>query len=373
MFVGAGSGSRRKILGGIYMLSAAGIRRRPASYGRMRSRGYVARRLIAERRNDGGQTDEILVVWPMRSAIRWPYSAMTALLLRLPIIGAANKRTPFSVSRFPFFLIDPTGWAEINGEAFAPGFFVWNSEVGKRSVGVQTFWFQAVCQNHIVWDAVEVVDFSRKHTGKVYESVAEIRSIIARLVEKRDAHKWDLSPSRRIRPGRQEGDGNTARLKLRRGAQGPGQAGHHANAREGSPGGGPHARSVHHLRGRRCAHPNLRQARERGRAKRSGPESVGSPVAGQVVVKVQRPRTTGPLSFRQRPAFERQAHPRPRHQRPTAFRGILPEPSGSSPEARGKSAEARRRSAEPRRMPPEARPRAPEARQRFPEARGPSV
>jgi hypothetical protein len=33
------------------------------------------------------------------------------------------------------FLIDPTGWTEINGEAFAPGFFLWNSEVGKRSVG----------------------------------------------------------------------------------------------------------------------------------------------------------------------------------------------------------------------------------------------
>jgi len=87
------------------------------------------------------------------------------------------------------FLIDPTGWAEINGEAFAPGFFVWNSEVGKRSVGVQTFWFQAVCQNHIVWDAVEVVDFSRKHTANVYESVADIRGIIARLVETRDERR----------------------------------------------------------------------------------------------------------------------------------------------------------------------------------------
>ena len=91
------------------------------------------------------------------------------------------------------FLIDPTGWAEINGEAFAPAFFVWNSEVGKRSVGVQTFWFQAVCQNHIVWDAVEVVDFSRKHTANVYDAVADIRGIIARLVETRDAHKRDSS------------------------------------------------------------------------------------------------------------------------------------------------------------------------------------
>ena len=43
------------------------------------------------------------------------------------------------------FLIDPTGWTEIDGEAFAPGFFLWNSEVGCRSVGIETFWFQAIC------------------------------------------------------------------------------------------------------------------------------------------------------------------------------------------------------------------------------------
>lgn len=87
------------------------------------------------------------------------------------------------------FLIDPLGWVEIGGEAFAPGFFVWNSEVGKRSLGVQTFWFQAVCQNHIVWDAVEVVEFSRKHTANVHESLSEIRRIIEALVQNRDARR----------------------------------------------------------------------------------------------------------------------------------------------------------------------------------------
>jgi hypothetical protein len=87
------------------------------------------------------------------------------------------------------FLIDPAGWTEIEGETFAPGFFLWNSEVGKRSLGVQTFWFQAVCQNHIVWDAVEVVDFSRKHTASVHESLAEVRRIIEALVAKRDERR----------------------------------------------------------------------------------------------------------------------------------------------------------------------------------------
>lgn len=87
------------------------------------------------------------------------------------------------------FMIDPTGWAEIEGEAFAPGFFIWNSEVGRRSVGIQTFWFQKVCQNHIVWDATKVVDFSRKHTANVREALDEIRKHIEQLVLTRDQRR----------------------------------------------------------------------------------------------------------------------------------------------------------------------------------------
>ena len=87
------------------------------------------------------------------------------------------------------FLIDPSGWTEIGGETFAPGFFLWNSEVGRRSLGVETFWFQAVCQNHIVWDAVEVVEFSRKHTANVRDSLPDIRRIIQTLAAKRDQRR----------------------------------------------------------------------------------------------------------------------------------------------------------------------------------------
>ena len=87
------------------------------------------------------------------------------------------------------FLIDPTGWAEIEGQSFAPGFFIWNSEVGKRSLGIQTFWFQAICQNHIVWDAVEVVEFTRKHTASIHDSLGEMRCIVEQLVAKRDERR----------------------------------------------------------------------------------------------------------------------------------------------------------------------------------------
>jgi hypothetical protein len=87
------------------------------------------------------------------------------------------------------FLIDPEGWTDIEGEAFAPGFFVWNSEVGRRSLGIQTFWFQAICQNHIVWDATEVVEFSRKHTASVQDGLNEIARRIAALTAQRDARR----------------------------------------------------------------------------------------------------------------------------------------------------------------------------------------
>lgn len=87
------------------------------------------------------------------------------------------------------FLIDPLGWTEIEGENYAPGFFVWNSEVGRRALGCQTFWFEAVCQNHIVWDATDVTDYTRKHTAHVHDGLAEIRAMIEGIVAKRDARK----------------------------------------------------------------------------------------------------------------------------------------------------------------------------------------
>lgn len=87
------------------------------------------------------------------------------------------------------FLINPTGWVEIEDQAFAPGLFLWNSEVGRRSVGLSTFWFQKVCQNHIVWDATDVVEIKRKHTANVRDSLHEMRDGIQRLVAAADSRK----------------------------------------------------------------------------------------------------------------------------------------------------------------------------------------
>jgi hypothetical protein len=43
--------------------------------------------------------------------------------------------------------------------------------------------------NHIVWDAVEVVEFTRKHTANVRDGLQEIGRIVESLVAKRDARR----------------------------------------------------------------------------------------------------------------------------------------------------------------------------------------
>ena len=46
-----------------------------------------------------------------------------------------------------------------------------------------------MCANHIVWDAVEVIDFARKHTAKVGDALGEIRRHVEALVAKRDERR----------------------------------------------------------------------------------------------------------------------------------------------------------------------------------------
>ena len=164
------------------------------------------------------------------------------------------------------FLIDPTGWAEIDGEAFAPGFFVWNSEVGKRSLGIQTFWFQAVCQNHIVWDAVEVVEFTRKHTANVRESLGEIRRIVEQLVDKRDARKDGFVDVIRKAMTEKLGDDAEEAMKALT------RAGIAEVARQAGPRDRGRAGALHHLRPGRRPDPPRRRAAERGRQDRRRPE-----------------------------------------------------------------------------------------------------
>ena len=112
------------------------------------------------------------------------------------------------------FLIDPTGWAEIDGEAFAPGFFVWNSEVGKRSVGISTFWFQAVCR--------EPHRLGRDRGGRVHPQAhgQGRRGARRHPPHRRGARREAGRPQGRVRRRHQEGDGDEARRRRRGGDEG---------------------------------------------------------------------------------------------------------------------------------------------------------
>ncbi len=91
------------------------------------------------------------------------------------------------------FLVDPTGWVEVDGEGFCPGFFVWNSEVGRRTVGVTAFWAQAVCGNHLIHGSTDATETVWKHTSKVSDALTGIRRAILSLVERRDERKDDFA------------------------------------------------------------------------------------------------------------------------------------------------------------------------------------
>jgi hypothetical protein len=68
------------------------------------------------------------------------------------------------------FLADEKNRIEVpgrrNGETglMARGFFVWNSEVGSKTLGIATFLFDYVCCNRIVWGAEGYQEITLRHT-----------------------------------------------------------------------------------------------------------------------------------------------------------------------------------------------------------------
>lgn len=69
------------------------------------------------------------------------------------------------------FLADEKNRIEMPGRrggqmgSFARGFFVWNSEVGSRSLGIATFLFDYVCSNRLVWGAQGFEEIKITHTS----------------------------------------------------------------------------------------------------------------------------------------------------------------------------------------------------------------
>lgn len=65
------------------------------------------------------------------------------------------------------FMVDDEKRIEVAGESLGRGFFLWNSEVGSKSFGIETFLYRYVCNNNIVWGAQEHRKFRTIHVGQL--------------------------------------------------------------------------------------------------------------------------------------------------------------------------------------------------------------
>ena len=82
-----------------------------------------------------------------------------------------DNTTLFASDRDMFvFLADEENRIELPGRragrsgSFARGFFVWNSEVGKTTLGASFFLFDYVCCNRIIWGANQYTEVRIRHT-----------------------------------------------------------------------------------------------------------------------------------------------------------------------------------------------------------------
>jgi hypothetical protein len=88
------------------------------------------------------------------------------------VVVTKDNTTLYASDRDMFvFLADEKNRIEIpnrrNGESgsLARGFFMWNSEVGDKTFGVATFYFDYACSNRIVWGAEGYSEITVRHTA----------------------------------------------------------------------------------------------------------------------------------------------------------------------------------------------------------------
>lgn len=83
------------------------------------------------------------------------------------------------------------------GEGLSRGFFVWNSEVGATTFGIQTFLYEYVCGNHRVWGVSDVKEIRLRHVGganaKAFEKLAIDLKLYADASAKDDEAKIETA------------------------------------------------------------------------------------------------------------------------------------------------------------------------------------
>lgn len=98
----------------------------------------------------------------------------------------------------------------------ARGFFVWNSEVGSKSLGIAMFLFDYVCCNRIVWGAQGYTEMTLRHTASAPDKWLE--ELEPALVTYRTAATSDITGAIRAAQAAKVSDDVDAFLKARFGS-----------------------------------------------------------------------------------------------------------------------------------------------------------
>ncbi len=105
---------------------------------------------------------------------------------------AVNKSntTLFASDRNMFvFLCDEKNRVEIPNRrdgksgSLARGFYFWNSEVGKETIGMATFYFDYACCNRIIWGQTEFQEVRLRHSKYVSERFADVLPALTKFTE----------------------------------------------------------------------------------------------------------------------------------------------------------------------------------------------
>lgn len=93
--------------------------------------------------------------------------------------------TLFASDRDMFvFLADEERRIDVAGRSLARGFFVWNSEVGDKTLGLGFFLFDYVCCNRIVWGADQYTEVRVRHTkGAPDRWLEEVAPVLSEYAE----------------------------------------------------------------------------------------------------------------------------------------------------------------------------------------------
>lgn len=104
-------------------------------------------------------------------------------------VTKANTTMFMSDRNMFVFLCDEQNRVEIpdrrNGGmgALARGFYFWNSEVGKETIGVATFYFDYTCCNRIIWGQEEFQEIRLRHSKFAPERFAEVLPELTKFTE----------------------------------------------------------------------------------------------------------------------------------------------------------------------------------------------